>query len=176
MKTSLIVRRDERPAIRRSLESAGFLVFDVADAGRDRDRLRAILGGAILLDLPTPRMRGLEVVRGLRSAGDDTPGLIVLTHGRIPATIAAVRLGAVDVLAKPLTFDALRAAVDDILRRAGSRSGPDPARPGSSSPSSRRSLTCSRPSGRWTAGNSTTPSGSSSGPSIGTRTRPWPIT
>jgi tetratricopeptide (TPR) repeat protein len=73
-------------------------------------------------------MRGLEVVRGLRSAGGDSPVAFVITHGPIPEALAAVRLGAAEVLAKPLTSDALRVAVDDILR-PDSRSLSDSARP-----------------------------------------------
>ena len=94
MKTSLIVRRDERSAIRRALEAAGFLVFEASDGGRDLDRLRAFWAALILLDVPMPRMGGLEVLRSLRGAGDDTSEVIVITHGRIPTTIEAVRLGA----------------------------------------------------------------------------------
>jgi DNA-binding response OmpR family regulator len=128
MKNSLPLDRDRQTLLRTSLESAGFLVFDVSEAGRDRDRLRQLWAALILLDLQTPRMRGLEVVRGLRSAGGDSPVAFVLTHGPIPEALAAVRLGAAEVLAKPLTSDALRVAVDDILR-PDSRSLSDSARP-----------------------------------------------
>jgi DNA-binding response OmpR family regulator len=128
MKNSLPLDRDRQTLLRTSLESAGFLVFDVSEAGRDRDRLRKLWAALILLDLQTPRMRGLEVVRGLRSAGGDSPVAFVLTHGPIPEALAAVRLGAAEVLAKPLTSEALRVAVDYILRPA-SRSLSDSARP-----------------------------------------------
>jgi DNA-binding response OmpR family regulator len=128
MKTSSGMYRPERLTLRTALESAGFLVFDISEDDRDRDRLREFWCELILLDLQTPRMRGLEIVRGLRSAGGDSPEAIVITHGPIPDALAAVRLGAADVLAKPLTSEALRKAVDDILRPAAeSRMGP--ARP-----------------------------------------------
>lgn len=39
MKTSLIVRRDERPAIRDALEAAGVLVFEASDGDREFERL-----------------------------------------------------------------------------------------------------------------------------------------
>ncbi len=129
MNTSLLVGRDDRPAIRRALESAGFLVFEASDGGRDLERLRAFWAALILLDVPMPRVRGMEILRSLRGAGDDIPGVIVVTHGRIPATIEAVRLGAIEVLVRPLTTEALHAAVDEILHRAA-EARPGPARPG----------------------------------------------
>ncbi len=125
MKTSPGMCRPERLALRTALESAGFLVFDVSEDGRDRDRLREFWAALILLDLPMPRMRGLEIVRGLRSAGGESPEAIVVTHGPIPDALSAVRLGTADVLARPLTREALQAAVESILGpAAGSRLAP----------------------------------------------------
>jgi CheY-like chemotaxis protein len=125
MKTSPGLCRPERLTLRTALESAGFLVFDISEDGRDRDRLREFWAALILLDLPMPRMRGLEIVRGLRSAGGESPETIVVTHGPIPDALTAVRLGTADVLARPLTPAALHAAVGDILcPAAGSRQAP----------------------------------------------------
>ncbi len=128
MKSSPITRRHERPALRTALESAGFLVFDASEGGRERERLREFWAALILLDLPMPRMGGLEVLRRLRGAGGHDPEAIIVTHGPIPDAIAAVRLGAMDVLARPMTADAIRAAVEGIVETAnGPR--PDPTRP-----------------------------------------------
>jgi DNA-binding response OmpR family regulator len=125
MKTSLGMCRPARLALRTALRSARFLVFDVSDCGRDRNRLRELWAALILLDLPMPRMRGLEIVRGLRSASGDGPEAIIVSHGRIPDALTAVRLGATEVLVRPLTSEAIRGAVEEILRPgAGSREGP----------------------------------------------------
>jgi DNA-binding response OmpR family regulator len=128
MTTSLIARRHERPALRAALESAGFLVFDASEGGRERERLWEFWAALILLDLPMPRMGGLEVFRRLRGAGDHDPEAILLTHGPIPGAIAALRLGAVDVLARPMTIDAIRAAIEGIVAHAATPR-PDPALP-----------------------------------------------
>ncbi len=128
MKTSLSMCRRERLTLRTVLESAGFLVFDISEGSRDRDRLRQLWAALILLDLEAPRMRGLEVVRSLRSVGGDSPEAIVATYGPTPEGLTAVQLGFAEVLAKPLTCEALRVAVEVILRPpAWSR--PGPARP-----------------------------------------------
>src|SRR5262245_15190424 len=115
MTTSPTMSRRDSPALRRALESAGFLVFQASDGGREKDRLREFWTALILLGLPMPRMGGLEVFRRLRGAGDDTPEAIVVTNGRIPEATAVLRLGAVDVLARPLPAEAVRAAVEAVL-------------------------------------------------------------
>lgn len=123
--TTSIVGRPDRPALRTALESAGFLVFEASLGGRDRERLREFWAALILFDLPMPRLGGLEVYRRLRGAGDDDPEAIILMDGRIPATTTVVRLGTIDVLARPLGPEAVRLAVDGILRPAeGSRTLP----------------------------------------------------
>ena len=175
MKTSLSMCRRERLTLRTVLESAGFLVFDISEGSRDRDRLRQLWAALILLDLEAPRMRGLEVVRSLRSVGGDSPEAIVATYGPTPEGLTAVQLGFAEVLAKPLTCEALRVAVEVILRPpAWSR--PGPARPTIFVAVEPTVLDVLEAKRRWTAENSMKPSGSSAGPSIGTLARPWPIT
>jgi DNA-binding response OmpR family regulator len=128
MTTTPIRPRHERTALRGALESAGFLVFEASDDGRDRRRLREFWAALILLGLPVPRLGGLEVFRRLRGAHEETPEAIILTHGRHPEPTAAVRLGMVDVLARPLTHESVRAAVEEVLRPAAG-SPPGPTRP-----------------------------------------------
>jgi len=128
MTTTPILPRPDRPALRTALESAGLLVFDASEGGRDRARLREFWAALLLFDLPMPRMGGMEAFRRLRGAGDDVPEAILLTYDRIPRTTTVVRLGAIDVLARPLGPEALRAAVEDILGHAEGPQ-PDPARP-----------------------------------------------
>ncbi len=111
-----ITRRHERPALGAALEAAGFVVFDASGRGRDRQRLRTFWSALILLDLPMSRMSGLEVFRRLRGAGDRDPGAFIVTHGPVPGAIAALRLGAVNVLVKPMTTEAVRGAVEGIIR------------------------------------------------------------
>jgi CheY-like chemotaxis protein len=100
-------------------------VFDASEGGRDRERLREFWAALILFDFPMPRMGGLEVFRSLRCAGDDNPEAIVLTHGGVPGTTTVVRVGAIDVLARPLGPAAVRAAVEGLLGPAvGPLTGP----------------------------------------------------
>jgi DNA-binding response OmpR family regulator len=122
MNKSMRSVRENQPALRKALESAGYLVFEASDGSHDLERLRVFWATVIHFDLPMPRMGGLEVLRILRATGDGDPEVIILTYDRIPNAIAAVRLGAVDVLARPLRPEALRTAVGEIIRRATLRS------------------------------------------------------
>jgi DNA-binding response OmpR family regulator len=127
MKTSLFLVRDKQSALRKALESARFVVFDASEGSHDLERLRVFWATLILFDLPERRIGGLEILRSLRGTGDGDPELIILTHDRIPDAITAVRLAAVDVLARPLKPEALSMAVEEIIRRAAMQ------RPGSGS-------------------------------------------
>jgi DNA-binding response OmpR family regulator len=109
MKNSLLVDRDQQTMLHKTLESAGFLVFDISEAGRDQDRLRRHWAAVNLLDLRAPRMRGLQITTS------DGPELIVVTHGSIAETFTALNFGATKILAKPLTSEALRTAIEEIL-------------------------------------------------------------
>jgi DNA-binding response OmpR family regulator len=126
MKTILRSGMENSSALRKALESSGFLVFEASDGSHDLERLRSFWATVILFDFPMPRMAGLEVLRSLRGTGEGDPEVIVVTHDRIPDAIAAVRLGAVDVLVRPVKSEALHKVVDEAIRRAGlRRQGPD---------------------------------------------------
>jgi DNA-binding response OmpR family regulator len=120
MKNSLRLDRDERPALRKALESAGYVVFEASVGCHDIESLRVLWAALIQFDLPMPRIGGLEVIRRLRETGDRDPEVIILRHDCIPETIEAVRLGLVDVLVRPLKPEALRTVVEEIIRRAAS--------------------------------------------------------
>jgi DNA-binding response OmpR family regulator len=84
----------------------------------------------ILLDLQMPGLNGMEVLERLRESGSDVPVVIVTAHGKIPDVVRAMRLGAIDFVAKPLTPDTLRRTVADVLQRHTRKDdrGPDTAR------------------------------------------------
>jgi DNA-binding response OmpR family regulator len=45
--------------------------------------------------------------------------VIITAHGSIPDAVAAIKLGAIDFLSKPIKPEALRSVVSDVLRRGG---------------------------------------------------------
>jgi DNA-binding response OmpR family regulator len=73
----------------------------------------------VLLDLKMPGMDGMETLRQMRDGGDDTAVVIVTAHGSIADAVAAMKLGAVDFLSKPVTPDGLRRVVREVILRRG---------------------------------------------------------
>jgi DNA-binding response OmpR family regulator len=119
--TGRILIIDDEPntrlVFRTALEAAGHIVFDAPDGHRGLIRLLEFPADLVLLDLQMPRMGGMEVLSRLRDSGDDIPVVIVTAHGSIPNAVAAMKLGAIDFLTKPLAPADLLKVVDDVLRR-----------------------------------------------------------
>ena len=72
----------------------------------------------ILLDLQMPGLGGMDVLESLREGGNDVPVVIVTAQGSIPDVVRAMRLGAIDFVSKPLTPEALRVVVAEVLERS----------------------------------------------------------
>ncbi len=66
-------------------------------------------------------MDGFEVLRRLREADNDTPVVIVTAYGDVPNAVHAMKLGAIDFLAKPLSPEALRKVALEVLSRHARR-------------------------------------------------------
>src|SRR5205823_5634305 len=68
-----------------------------------------------------------EVLKALRESGNDLPVVIITAHGNVTDAVLAMKLGAIDFLAKPLAPDTLRAVVAEVIARH-EPSGPRPAK------------------------------------------------
>ena len=76
--------------------------------------------GCVILDLGLPGMDGFEVQQKL-AAGRSERSVIFLTGlGDIPASVRAMKAGAVDFLTKPVEAGALLAAVEQAIARDAS--------------------------------------------------------
>ncbi len=122
-----------RLVFRTALESNGYRPETAEDGEAALRRLGESPADLILLDLHMPVMGGMEVLRRLRDAGNDAPVVIVTAHGDVPNAVQAMKLGAIDFLMKPLTPEALRLAVAEVLARH-SVAKPRPASAGPSHP------------------------------------------
>ena len=111
--------RNIRLTTRAALETHGYQVVEAGDGEEALDQLRRSPVDLILLDLGMPLLDGIETLRHLREVGDTTPVVIVTAHGDVPDVVAAMKLGAIDYLQKPMTPDALRGVVSEVLERHG---------------------------------------------------------
>ncbi len=116
-----------RLVFRTALESTGFLVTEAADGDAALVQLGKIPIDLILLDLKMPVMNGMETLERLRTAGDETPVVVVTAHGSVPDAVAAMKLGAVDFLPKPVSPVTLRAVVASVC--GAELTAPRPQRP-----------------------------------------------
>ena len=129
--TRLLIVDDEpnvRLVFRTALESTG---AEIAAAEDGESALAWLQGHAVdlvLLDLRMPGLGGQEVLEGLRKAGNDVPVIVITAHGSVPDAVAAMKLGAIDFLSKPITPEALRRAIAEVLDRHLDR-GLDQTRP-----------------------------------------------
>lgn len=110
-----------RLVFRTTLESTGVELTTVEDGQAALDWLEHNRADLVLLDLQMPRVGGMGVLERLRANGNDVPVIIVTAHGRIPDAVAAMKLGAIDFLSKPLHPDSLRRAVAEVLDREAPR-------------------------------------------------------
>ncbi len=106
-----------RLMLRTALESAGYRVLEAPDGLGALAQLRANPCDLILLDLRMPKLDGMETLSRLREGRDTTPVVMLTAHGSIPDAVAAMKLGAIDFLTKPITPAELRSVVADVLRR-----------------------------------------------------------
>ncbi|MBS61367.1 sigma-54 dependent transcriptional regulator [Salinisphaera sp.] len=114
-------------ALDRRLRRDGYTVAvceNIANAKLAARRRRPDLA---VLDLRLPDGYGLDFLDWLRGEIPDIPALVMTAYGELDDAIAAMRLGAVDFLKKPLDLDALHRVVADALAREtpGTRSACD---------------------------------------------------
>jgi DNA-binding response OmpR family regulator len=122
---SQILIVDDEPNVRlvfrTALESRGYALAEAEDGATALERLAAAPADLVLLDLQMPGIGGMEVLRRLRDAGNDAPVVIVTAHGSIPDAVAAMKLGAIDFLTKPLNPEQLRRVVAEVIKRQSAR-------------------------------------------------------
>jgi FixJ family two-component response regulator len=71
----------------------------------------------LIVDLLLPGMSGLELLRRLRSAGNDVPVVLLADESDVPTAVAAMREGATDFIEKPYIDVAVLRQVQKLLHR-----------------------------------------------------------
>ncbi len=119
MRGCVLVVDDHREivyAVRRLLESRGLEVISAASAAEAEPLVAR--ADALILDIQLEQDNGLALLQRLRSAGDDTPALVLSAHTFPDNVVEASKRGALQILAKPIEAEALAAAVDEALNLA----------------------------------------------------------
>ncbi|WP_325053115.1 response regulator transcription factor [Sinorhizobium meliloti] len=108
-------------SLRRLLSASGYYVtvYQSARAFLASDDLDT--ADCIILDLGLPDSDGFRVQEALAAAGGSQSIVFLTGRGDIPASVRAMKAGAVDFLTKPVEADTLLAAVGVAHQRARSR-------------------------------------------------------
>lgn len=117
----ILVVEDEsqmRSLVQANLEREGFLAETVGDGRTVLDRHRQTPFDLIVLDLMLPGVDGFQVVRGLRSAGERVPVLLLTARGEEETRARGLELGADDFLPKPFSVLELLSRIQAILGRS----------------------------------------------------------
>jgi FixJ family two-component response regulator len=110
---------DLRQALKRLLLAEG---LEVEGYGSAADFLAAVADdtvGCLVLDLAMPGVDGLQLQQRLAGAKSILPIVFLTGRGDIPASVQAIKAGAVDFLTKPVKRADLLRAVRAALDRAG---------------------------------------------------------
>jgi DNA-binding response OmpR family regulator len=72
----------------------------------------------IILDVMLPKMSGFDVCKQLRSAGNETPIIMLTARGQEIDKVVGLKIGADDYVTKPFSFMELMARVEALMRRS----------------------------------------------------------
>lgn len=107
--------------------------LEVERAGTVKDAIRKVGDGAFdlcLTDMRLPDGNGLELLNYIAANDRDLPVAVITAHGNTENAVAALKAGAFDYLAKPVSLEQLRTLVKSALSLPQPGNAPKPA-PGS---------------------------------------------
>ena len=117
----IIALVDDDPSVRRGLErlirSMGWKAETFASAQEFLARVGAEAPSCVVLDLQLPGLTGLELQKQMAEVGLETPIVFLTGHGNIPATVQAMKAGAIEFLTKPVEEQELLKAIQEAIER-----------------------------------------------------------
>ena len=112
---------DDDPSVREGLQSlirsVGWAVETFASAQEFLERPRAEAPSCLVLDLQLPGLSGLDLQKRMAEVGLEIPIVFLTGHGDIPASVQAMKAGAVEFLTKPFDEQDLFRAMQEAIER-----------------------------------------------------------
>jgi Response regulator len=106
-----------RDGLQRLIRSAGWKAEAFASAQEFLARPGAETPTCLVLDLQLPGLTGLELQKRMAEAGLEIPIVFLTGHGDIPASVRAMKAGAVEFLTKPVDEQKLLQAIQEAIER-----------------------------------------------------------
>ncbi|MGH6802594.1 MAG: ActR/PrrA/RegA family redox response regulator transcription factor, partial [Methyloceanibacter sp.] len=119
---------DDKPflsRLARAMEIRGFAVHMAESVAEGVVQVKKAAPGYAVVDLRLADGNGLDVVEALHSARPDARVVVLTGYGNIATAVTAVKLGAIDYLAKPADAD----DVTDALLAPSDDKAPPPENP-----------------------------------------------
>ena len=112
---------DDDLSVRRSLQrlirSAGWRAESFASADEFLTCPHSDAPSCLVLDLQLPGLNGLDLQKRLAQVGLEIPIVFLTGHGDIPASVQAMKAGAVEFLTKPVDERHLIKAIQESIER-----------------------------------------------------------
>jgi FixJ family two-component response regulator len=115
----VVVDDDERicRAIQRVLINGGYRVRTFTTAQSYLAEQESMEPACLVIDIKIPDLDGLAMLRESRAAGLETPAVFITGSADLDAAVKAMKLGAFDLLEKPLDDHVLLSTVNNATRR-----------------------------------------------------------
>ena len=111
---SLLIVDDDNPfreRLARAMEKKGFVVTQAESVKKGIDSLKLTKPAFAVVDLRLNDGNGLEVVKEIQNLNTHSRIIMLTGYGNIPTTVAAIKHGAIDYLAKPADADDVEKAL-----------------------------------------------------------------
>src|SRR5215472_6348546 len=121
---TLLIVEDDKPFLQRlarAMETRGFTVRTAASVADGLMQLETASPAFAVVDMRLADGNGLDVISALKTRRPDARAIVLTGYGNIATAVNAVKLGAVDYLAKPVDADDV---VHALLNHDGEASEP----------------------------------------------------
>ncbi|MEX0752485.1 MAG: ActR/PrrA/RegA family redox response regulator transcription factor [Xanthobacteraceae bacterium] len=125
---TLLIVEDDRPFLQRlasAMQSRGFAVTTAESVAEGLQQVERAAPAFAVVDMRLGDGNGLDVISALKHSRPEARAIILTGYGNIATAVTAVKLGAVDYLAKPVDADDV---VTALLARDTKKAEP-PANP-----------------------------------------------
>lgn len=119
--SAIVAVVDDDPSVRRGLErlirSVGWKAETFGSAQEFLECPRTEPPSCVVLDLQLPGLSGLDLQKRMADLGLFTPIVFLTGHGSIPASVQAMKAGAIEFLTKPVDEQDLLKAIEEAIER-----------------------------------------------------------